>query len=137
MSAERVESELVAGCLLHPDVIPHVIDLVAPSDLENVDRREVFRLIVDAWSFGYFVGRRGCDRGYQAVGALMADRGVWTGRLFALGDVDYVRSARRCPGRRGHQSSIGGCPPSWPTLRNRSPTDPTRTRRFTSLGVIA
>ena len=88
MSAERVESELVAGCLLHPDVIPHVIDLVAPSDLENVDRREVFRLIVDAWSFGYFVGRRGCDRGYQAVGALMADRGVWTGRLFALGDVD-------------------------------------------------
>lgn len=84
----RMEAELVAGLLLHPEAIPHAMKLVRPGDLEHAERREVLRDIFDAYVLGYFKDRGGIDRGYRSVGAYMADRGTWTGRLFRLGDAD-------------------------------------------------
>lgn len=84
----RVEAGLVAGALLHPELLPQIVGRVEPVDLESIEHREVWRDIIAAWHGGYFNGRTGIDRGYRAVGAYMRDHGTWTGRLFRFGDVD-------------------------------------------------
>lgn len=84
----RVERELVAGVLVHPEMLDRIIAIVEPADLESCECRDVFRDIVAAWTGGYFTGRGGIDRGYRAVGAYMAEHDTWTGRLFRYADAD-------------------------------------------------
>lgn len=84
----RLEASLVAGLLLHPEQLERVRAVVEPADIEDPEHRELFRDILAAYAEGYFNGRTGITRGYEAVGAYLLDHGRWTGRLFAFGDVD-------------------------------------------------